>query len=71
VVYKQGTKISKTIFGFMGLGGKDVVMVSDKAKASDMIKFIELIRKENPCGNIYVCLDNAQIHKAKSVVQKA
>jgi hypothetical protein len=27
VVYKQGTKISKTIFGFMGLGGKDVVMV--------------------------------------------
>jgi len=31
VVYKQGTKISKTIFGFMGLWGKDVVMVSDKA----------------------------------------
>jgi hypothetical protein len=26
----------------MGLGGKDVVMVSDKAKASDMIKFIEI-----------------------------
>jgi len=25
VVYKQGTKISKTIFGFMGLGGKDIV----------------------------------------------
>jgi hypothetical protein len=55
----------------MGLGGKDVVMVSDKAKASDMIKFIELIRKENPSQDIYVCLDNAQIHKAKSVVQKA
>jgi putative transposase len=71
VVYKQGTKISKTIFGFMGLGGKDVVMVSDKAKASDMIKFIELIRKENPSQDIYVFLDNAQIHKAKSVVQKA
>jgi transposase len=35
-----------------------------------MIKFIEIIRKENPCGNIYVFLDNAQIHKAKSVVQK-
>ena len=64
MVYKQGAKISETIFGFMGLGGKDVVMVSDKAKAPDMIKFIELIRKENPCGNIYVFLDNAQIHKA-------
>jgi hypothetical protein len=38
VVYKQCAEISKTIFGFMGLGGKDVVMVSDKAKASDMIK---------------------------------
>jgi hypothetical protein len=36
---------SKTIFGFMAINGNDVAMVSDRAKANDMLMFLELIRK--------------------------
>jgi len=31
---------SKTIFGFMAINGNDVSMVSDRAKANDMLIFI-------------------------------
>jgi len=62
---------SRTIFGFMALNGNDVTMVSDRAKAQDMVSFLELIRKENPDRNICIVLDNARIHHASSVKQKA
>jgi hypothetical protein len=41
---------SKTIFGFMAINGNnnDVAMVSDRAKANDMLMFLELIiRRES------------------------
>jgi hypothetical protein len=62
---------SKTIFGFMAINGNDVAMVSDRAKANDMLMFLELIRRENPCKDICIVLDNARIHKASMVVKKA
>jgi putative transposase len=63
---------SKTIFGFMAINGNDVAMVSDRAKADDMLMFLELIiRRENPCKDICIVLDNARIHKASMVVKKA
>jgi hypothetical protein len=38
---------SKTIFGFMAINGNDdVAMVSDRAKANNMLMFLELIRKK-------------------------
>jgi hypothetical protein len=45
---------SKTIFGFMAINGNDVAMVSDRAKANDMLMFLELIRRENPCKDICI-----------------
>jgi hypothetical protein len=42
-----GQKRSWTVFGFLSLNGKDVVMVSEKAKAPDMAAFLELVREEN------------------------
>jgi len=62
---------SMTIFGFMSLkngSGGDVVMVSESAKAIDLVSFLEVVRGRN--GNIedvpiLIVLDNATIHKAK------
>jgi len=71
VTYSEGESRSKTIFGFMALDGNDVAMVSGKAKAGDMISFLELIRKENPDREICIVLDNARIHHASSVAEKA
>jgi putative transposase len=71
-VYDEGEgKRSRTIFGFMALNGNDVVMVSDTAKAQDMISFLELVRKENPKKAIITILDNAKIHRAKATGKKA
>ncbi|MEM3099710.1 MAG: hypothetical protein QXU32_13505 [Nitrososphaerales archaeon] len=53
VIYSEGNSRSKTIFGFMALDGNDVAMVSDRAKAHDMISFLELIRKENSARDIF------------------
>jgi len=33
-----------SIFGFMSLNGKDVVMASQQARAIDMVSFLEVIR---------------------------
>ena len=74
-----GKKRSWTTFGFLALNGKDAVMVSEKAKASDMVEFLEVIREENGGGQnggegvrpILMVLDNARVHIASSVREKA
>ena len=60
-----------TIFGFMAINGNDIAMVSDKAKKEDMITFLELIRENNPYKSISIILDNAKIHRARDVINKA
>jgi len=55
-----------TIFGFMSLNGKDVVMASQQAKAVDMVSFLEAVRGANGRRRpILIVLDNARIHTAK------
>jgi hypothetical protein len=47
VRYIESRSRSKTIFGFMAINGNDdVAMVSDRAKANNMLMFLELIRKK-------------------------
>lgn len=73
----EGKKLSWTMFGFLALNGKDAVMVSERAKAPDMAEFLELVREENrdePGDGkrpILVVLDNARVHIASSVKEKA
>jgi putative transposase len=81
VKYSEGAgqKRSWTVFGFLSLNGKDVVMVSEKAKAPDMAAFLELVREENGGSQdagggwrpILVVLDNARVHIASLVKEKA
>ena len=71
VKYKEGKKRSKSIFGFIALNGKDVVILSDSCKSDDMIDFLELIRKQNPERPLCIVLDNARIRHAKAVKIKA
>ncbi|WP_457550472.1 IS630 family transposase [Archaeoglobus sp.] len=71
VKYREGEKKSKTIFGFMALNGNDVVILSDKSKAEDMVAFLGLIRRENPERPICIILDNARIHHARIVKERA
>ena len=70
-----GKRRSWTLFGFLSLNGKDAVMVSEKAKALDMAAFLELVREENGIGEgkrpVLVVLDNARIHVAGLVKEKA
>jgi hypothetical protein len=57
-----------TIFGFMSLNGKDVVMTSERAKAMDIVSFLEVVRRANGRRSrrpILTVIDNAWIHKAK------
>ena len=59
-----------TIFGFMSLNGRDVVMASQQAKAIDMISFLEVVRRANGGRKkrgrpILIVVDNAWIHKAR------
>ena len=57
---------SMTLFGFMSLNGKDVVMASQQAKAIDMASFLEAVRGANGRRRpILVVVDNARIHTAK------
>lgn len=68
----EGKKRSWTLFGFLALNGKDSVMVSEKAKAPDMAEFLEFVRAENSGERpILVVLDNARIHVAGLVKEKA
>ena len=75
----EGKKRSWTMFGFLALNGKDTVMVSERAKAPDMAEFLELVREENDDEHsvgggkrpILVVLDNARIHVASLVKEKA
>lgn len=64
-------KRSKTIFGFMALNGNDVAMLSDRSKAKDAVSFLELVRMENPKHPILIILDNARIHVARTLREKA
>ena len=57
---------SMTVFGFMSLNGKDVVMASQQAKAIDMVSFLEVVRGANGRRRpIVIVIDNARIHTAK------
>ena len=63
---------SMTIFGFMSLNGRDVVMASQQAKAIDMVSFLEAVRSANGRMKrrrsrrpILIVVDNAWIHKAR------
>jgi transposase len=73
----DGKRRSWTMFGFLALNGRDVVMVSERAKAPDMAEFLELVREENrgELGGgkrpILVVLDNAKVHIASLVKEKA
>ena len=68
----EGKKRSWTIFGFLSLNGKDVVLVSERAKAPNMAEFLELVREENGDKRpILVVLDNARIHVASLTSEKA
>ena len=71
VEYREGKKRSKTIFGFMALNGSDVAMVSDRARADDMNVFLGLVREENHGMPVLAVMDNARIHKAKTVRERA
>ena len=74
VKYSEGVgkKRSWTMFGFLSLNGKDAVMVSERAKAPDMAEFLELVRAENDGKRpILVVLDNARVHVASLVSEKA
>lgn len=71
VTYSEGEKKSKTIFGFMALNGKDVAMVSERAKSDDMDRFIHLIREKNGSSPIIAVMDNARIHVASPVRETA
>jgi transposase len=81
VRYSEGVrkKRSWTVFGFLALNGNDAVMVSEKAKAQDMAAFLEVVREENGgnqndgagCRPILAVLDNARVHIASLVKEKA
>lgn len=49
-----GQKRSWTMFGFLSLNGKNVVLVSERAKAADMVEFLELVRAENGVSGLYL-----------------
>lgn len=51
----------------MLLNGNDVAMVSERSKADDFIRFLNVVRKENTERPILLILDNARIHRAKVV----
>jgi len=51
----------------MTLNGKDVVMASAKAKAVDLVSFLEAVRDANGHRAIIMILDNAMIHKSALV----
>ncbi len=72
------TKIAKcrrdkkkvSVFGAMLLNGNDVAMISERSKAVDFVRFLEVVRVENPSRTIVLILDNAKIHHAKITMKK-
>lgn len=70
--YDQQGRRCQPFFGFMPLQGNPCIQAVAKADASAMEAFLCMIRKENnddkPIGLV---LDNARIHHAYSVKQKA
>lgn len=55
------------MFAFLALGGKSVARATQKCKQEDFIDFLTEIRAINPEVLLIIILDNARIHKAKSV----
>lgn len=70
--YEQQGRRCQPFFGFMPLQGRPCIQAVAKADASAMEAFLYSIRKENnddkPIGLV---VDNARIHHARSVRQKA
>jgi putative transposase len=70
--YQQPGRRCQPFFGFMPLQGRPCIQAVAKADAWAMEEFLCLIRKENnddkPIGLV---LDNARIHHARLVKQKA
>lgn len=56
-----------SLFGFLSLGGNQVVQATQKCKQDDFIKFLQQIRQANQDVILIIILDNASIHKAKKV----
>ncbi len=54
-----------SLFGAMLLNGNDVAMMSKGSKAVDFVRFLKVVRLENPSRTIVLILDNARIHYAK------
>jgi putative transposase len=70
--YQQEGRRAQPFFGFMPLSGQACVEPVQKADAQAMEAFVELIRKQNNDSRpIGLVLDNASIHHARSVKQKA
>lgn len=72
VSYDEGRakRRSKTVFGFMALNGKDVAMVSEKARKEDLKRFMELVKRENADAPILAIMDNIPTHKATIVRER-
>jgi transposase len=70
--YQQEGRRCQPFFGFMPLSGQACLEPVQKANAAAMEAFLEQIRKQNNDGRpIGLVLDNARIHHAYSVKQKA
>ena len=59
------------IFGFTGIGCKDVIQASYSCKKEYMTGFLQKIREKNPKKPIGIVLDNARIHTAEVVREAA
>lgn len=51
----------------MLLNGRDTAMLSEHSKTDDFIRFLGIVRRENPKKPVLLVLDNARIHHAKAV----
>ena len=58
-------------FGCMLLNGKDVLLISDRARSDDFITLLHLIRRHNPSGTIVLVVDNASIHTSMKTIDAA
>ncbi len=71
VVVYDGVRRGVSVFGFLCLGGRDVVMVSERARVCDMVSFLEVVRGLNGSRPLVVVLDNARVHHARVVCERA
>ena len=51
----------------MCLGGNSVVKTAEKCKKEDCLDFLQELRQANPGKILIIILDNAKIHKAKTI----